>query len=111
MKEHASLSKKSMHELSKRLQYEVDSILVNVDEKILYAEFLDDETIDLQESERQEIFQYTSVRPIFNTMETRKTRLPSYQQHRPRKSYRSYRSKIKSGMVSFFYHLFKRFEY
>jgi L-ascorbate metabolism protein UlaG (beta-lactamase superfamily) len=56
---HSGHAHKNIHEISKKLQSEVDVILANVDEKMLYAEFRENEIFDIQNGDKQEVVRHT----------------------------------------------------
>jgi hypothetical protein len=63
---------KDMHDLSKKLQSEIDVLLQNVDEKILYAEFRENEIFDIQNGDKHETIQHTlDERIMLNRKNTR----------------------------------------
>jgi hypothetical protein len=48
-----------MHEIARKLQAEVDVILSNVDEKMLFAEFKQEEIFDIQNGDKQQVVRHT----------------------------------------------------
>ena len=47
------------HELAKKLQSEIDHLLTNVDEKMLFSEFRENEIFDIHNGDKQEVVRYT----------------------------------------------------
>jgi hypothetical protein len=62
-----SLPYKHPHEIAARLQREVDFILHNVDDKTMYAEFREEEIIDIQDGITQQVMKESlDERILFN---------------------------------------------
>jgi hypothetical protein len=68
-------------DLAKRLQNEVEQILTNVDNKMLYAEFREDEVFTIQKGESQEVIHNTLDERIFMQRQPRETTLHMIDRH------------------------------
>jgi hypothetical protein len=102
--QHSHKKHTNVHDLAKRLQFEVDLILANVDEKSLFAEFREEEIIDLREGDQREIPRNTLDERIINNISRRHQAVS-----------RSITPKVvKKNIKSFtgiFYYLFKPLQY
>jgi hypothetical protein len=99
----ASGTYKHPHEIAARLQREVDLILLNVNDKVLYAEFRDDEIIDIQDGITHQRMRETIDERIQFNMKRRPQHEPLMQ-----KSVRHTQTAHK-GLMKFIYWLFKPF--
>jgi hypothetical protein len=97
---------KNPHELAKKLQSEVEVILSNVDEKMLYAEFRENEIFDLRNGDKEEVVRHTLDERIMLSRKSPSAR--TYE--RIERTTTSAAQKI-SGARKLFYYLFKPLQY
>lgn len=97
------------NELASRLQFEVDSILENVDDEVLYSEFKATEVLDARTNSNDEVVYQTIDDRIEARLATRKDALKTQKNIEWQKKLPS-RTKVFQGAHKTFTFLFKPFE-